>query len=32
VIDNGDGRLHYLFGREDMKRHPRRSWHKSLWI
>ena len=29
LFDNGDGRLHYLFCREDMKRHPRRSWCKS---
>lgn len=32
LVDNGDGRPHYLFGSEDMKRHPRRSWRKSAWI
>ncbi len=32
-LSNSDGgRPHYLFGSEDMKRHPRRSWRKAAWV
>ena len=30
LIDNGDGRLHYLVGHDSIK-YPRRSWHRSAW-